>query len=1010
MRNRIVPVICALAGMAMLAWGCRPQTTAAPNATGVAQDPRVDRAPHAASLQPIDLSDPAHPHPLDPAVTLTAARNEWVSFAVQIGGVGSDPFSLRLNPVRAQGAGTILPASCFSAYRVLPVPVDMDRAAYVRHTGLSVATRTVPRVLVPQTIDAAGSITMAGNFGPGPTPASSSIPPIVWIDVHVSELLAAGDYGGSLDLLQRGSAQPIASVPLHVAVQDFNLPHERHLQMVGRLSWERLEKLFPDRFETITPRWLNRRESRYAQTLKILDDLVAQAQANRAAVIIPALRPVTKWPAGGQPEVDWRDFDSIVRPWFSGDAFVDRVGLRYWPLPAAEMLDRYDRRSQLEYWTQASAHFDQNHWLDLSAVSLDTPVPGRVDAADRIDLSAQAAGILRTNPRVRVLLPIDDDQLQVAAHPASAGGPDPSNQIDPANTGRLLTPSAALISAPPARPWAADAAKPRHWLRADLPGLVPYLGAGGGERDVRVWAWLAFLRHVTTYGNTDPPNDDNAVLWDDVLPASTQREQAADPNELTWFYPGAWFGVDRPVATLQLKWLRRAQQDYEYLLLARQRGEVINALQMARLVTKPVELQPGQTPDPVYSLLSGTSDPHVWDAARRLLTETILLRPPGETPDAGRQQELYLRTMEWAAPQEHPLLLGRSTEWAWSTSDPAATADARSAGGTWVDLRLGLDIYNASETTPDESRLQWTRVPQGWEIHPQELDVPRLRTYHVLRATLAQRFNLDRVSAAARQPMQLQFVDGFRKVASPLKLVLPVVASDRREGRLSIDAALDDWSSEDSIQDGPMVRMLDRPALQSQLLQSAATPAHVYTSWARENFYVAFALQGLITGEGRVGRNFIDYQQRRAWGEDLCEILIQPIYANNNLGPVLHVVCKPNGAVTLERKADPRAASAGGAVYWQPIESAAAGLRYASAAPAGQWRGELAIPWTLIVGPTGETPTLLRFNFSQHRAATGESASWAGPVDFGRDDALMGLIYLRSPDARGAENVVQGQQ
>ena len=33
-----------------------------------------------------------------------------------------------------------------------------------------------------------------------------------------------------------------------------------------------------------------------------------------------------------------------------------------------------------------------------------------------------------------------------------------------------------------------------------------------------------------------------------------------------------------------------------------------------------------------------------------------------------------------------------------------------------------------------------------------------------------------------------------------------------------------------------------------------------------------------------------------------------------------------------------------------------------------------------------QRPVMLRLNFSQHRATTGESASWAGPVDFGRDD------------------------
>ena len=40
----------------------------------------------------------------------------------------------------------------------------------------------------------------------------------------------------------------------------------------------------------------------------------------------------------------------------------------------------------------------------------------------------------------------------------------------------------------------------------------------------------------------------------------------------------------------------------------------------------------------------------------------------------------------------------------------------------------------------------------------------------------------------------------------------------------------------------------------------------------------------------------MDYDPlRRAWGEDLCEVLIQAVFDDNSVGPVLHVVCKPTG-------------------------------------------------------------------------------------------------------------------
>jgi hypothetical protein len=242
----------------------------------------------------------------------------------------------------------------------------------------------------------------------------------------------------------------------------------------------------------------------------------------------------------------------------------------------------------------------------------------------------------------------------------------------------------------------------------------------------------------------------------------------------------------------------------------------------------------------------------------------------------------------------------------------------------------------------------------------------------------------------------LTFENGFNNRRIPLKLSIPVAASDRREGRLAIDGRLDDWADLDLVQDGPLVQMLDRPTLQRQEMRYAQTPAKVYTSWAGQNLYVAFELSGILpVGTGGT-QNFVTYQSRRAWGEDLCELLIQPVGADNKPGPVLHVVCKPNGSNWVERKLDPRL----NANPWQEVQ---AGVRYASRPDGSTWRGEVAIPWAAIVADTEdredrELPPLLRFNFTQHRTATGESASWAGPVDFGRDDSFMGVLYLREPE------------
>jgi hypothetical protein len=171
----------------------------------------------------------------------------------------------------------------------------------------------------------------------------------------------------------------------------------------------------------------------------------------------------------------------------------------------------------------------------------------------------------------------------------------------------------------------------------------------------------------------------------------------------------------------------------------------------------------------------------------------------------------------------------------------------------------------------------------------------------------------------------------------------------------------------------------------------------LYSSWADENFYLAFKVNGAADGAAisAAARNFVDYQFRRAWGEDVCEVLVQPVYADNKLGPVVQVACKPGGAYWLERRTDPRTS----VDPWQPVEGA--GLRYACTLDHGTWRGEIAIPWKVINDPAKGMPVLLRLNFSEHHGNSGQSASWAGPVDFGRDSDLMGLLYLRDVKAPG---------
>jgi hypothetical protein len=221
-------------------------------------------------------------------------------------------------------------------------------------------------------------------------------------------------------------------------------------------------------------------------------------------------------------------------------------------------------------------------------------------------------------------------------------------------------------------------------------------------------------------------------------------------------------------------------------------------------------------------------------------------------------------------------------------------------------------------------------------------------------------------------------------------MVLPVAISQRREQSIKLDGKLDEWFPADAIQfRQPLVKMIDRPALRSPDLQLADQPTSLFSAWSSDNFYLAFRLAGVTAADLRSTRNFVEYDHGRAWGEDLCEVLIQPIYIDNSTGPTLHIVAKPSGE-WVEQQTSPNG-------RWQPFE--AGGVRYASGVDTPQkvWRGELAIPWRAIQSPNHGRPTLLRFNFIQHQNSTGQSASWAGPIDQSRDGKIAGLVVLKEP-------------
>lgn len=507
-----------------------------------------------------------------------------------------------------------------------------------------------------------------------------------------------------------------------------------------------------------------------------------------------------------------------------------------------------------------------------------------------------------------------------------------------------------------------------------------------GWAGVRQGAWRAAAASAEAMSDGEPPRV--AVVARGVLFRADAgrgvRGAGGASSRAAWFYPAERLdGVPRGTAVVPgigLKWARRAQQDWELLELAYRRGGggaggpggaagpggrqvVLSVLQVmaggsgTAPPTGPGSASVGRPDEPGTDLLADASDAEVWTHGMELVRRAAAWQDP--TRFRSESEAQAWRMMEaaelrrWLLGVEVPRFLATAAR--WSQAVP---------GGT---LRLEVRL------TPVEAGVQ--RRVVGLPEAAVEGDLVRVSLPVDMAWSGEGWSSAWAVSATASPPSEAVFT---RELSVPVAAVRPSTDA----GAVRLDGSLDEWTSGEAVHRGGLVRMLDAGTAASGRLVRSGKDTLVLMRWEPEGLWVGLRLSGVSHRGAAVGTNFVTEAQGRAFGEDLCRLVLR------SGGSEVRLLLKPAG-LTVEE------APAGVASAVVPYAAVTEGVPGEGGRDERVWRAELRVPSAMLGGPLS-VGQAIEMNLIRHDRETGESSSWAGPID--RDlQPFRGVLVLRGP-------------
>jgi len=589
-------------------------------------------------------------------ISLFGARNEVVAFNLVLEAPTASATNVGVSLTSLSGPGgatiTTVPASGHGVFNYVGRNIELFYVRYLEIRGLSVLAystsydeRHIPeRCRRPYDENGIGTGTWEDRpchnqlnpdiavplefHTPFTIPAGTN--QSIWGDIYIPKAIPAGNYTGTIEITEGG--QLTWQIPITLRVRNFTLPDQPSARTMIFYEWGNVN----DRYLGEDNTWPEPGTPEYAQSIAVIDRHFQMAHRHKFSLIngefeierlddawtaylscelftpaqgydgvgigvgngVYSIGTYGGWPWQSGTEADmWANTDPWVN-WFDTQAFATPTDYFLY------LIDESDDYPQIEQWAQ---------WME------DNPGPGqRLMSMATISLPEAMANTPSLDiPSSPTTIGITDEWEDALA----ALRTDPSKRFFMHNGWRPASGSFAI---------------------EDDGVALRELAWGHYKKGVDRWFYWDSTYYVNfqCYGYHDPRAQTNLFQQAQTFGCYSYDDESL--GEAGWnyfngdgvlFYPGTdtrfpdeSYGVSGPFASLRLKLWRRGIQDVDYLTLAAS----INPTRTAEIVNEMVpkvlwEYGVDDPDDPtwVWTDISWSTDPDVWEAARAELADII---------------------------------------------------------------------------------------------------------------------------------------------------------------------------------------------------------------------------------------------------------------------------------------------------------------------------------------------------------------------------------------------------